>query len=92
MPFAEAETYRFNPFDLLFRPGTTTKRLAVTEAKEEDLVGGTKAHARRVLIVYAVLTGTVGNWTLKIRFCRPELSAGTWPTWWKAWISSSSPR
>lgn len=43
---------------LLFRPGKTTKRLAVTEAKEEDLVGGTKAHARRVLIVYAVLTGT----------------------------------
>jgi len=43
---------------LLFRPGTTAKRLAVTEAREEDLVGGTKAHARRVLIVYAVLTGT----------------------------------
>lgn len=43
---------------LLFRPGTSAKRLAVTEAKEEDLVGGTKAHARRVLIVYAVLTGT----------------------------------
>ena len=43
---------------LLFRPGTSAKRLAVTEAKEEDLVGGTKAHARRVLIVYAVLSGT----------------------------------
>jgi trk system potassium uptake protein len=42
---------------LLFRPGSTTKRLAVTEAKEEDLVGGTKAHARRMLIVYVVLTG-----------------------------------
>jgi trk system potassium uptake protein len=43
---------------LLFRPGTAAKRLAVTETKEEDLVGGTKAHARRVLVVYAILTGT----------------------------------
>jgi trk system potassium uptake protein len=43
---------------LLFRPGTTAKRIAFTEAMEDDLVGGTKAHARRVLIVYAVLTGT----------------------------------
>jgi len=42
---------------LLFRPGMTAKRFAVTEAKEENLVGGTKAHARRVLVVYAVLTG-----------------------------------
>jgi len=42
---------------LLFRPGLAAKRLAVTEAKEEDLVGGTKAHARRVLVVYAVLSG-----------------------------------
>lgn len=43
---------------LLFRPGTAAKRLSVTEAKEEDLVGGTKAHARRVLVVYVILTGT----------------------------------
>ncbi|MFO8083368.1 MAG: potassium transporter TrkG [Desulfobacterales bacterium] len=41
---------------LLFRPGAETKQFAVTEAKEEDLVGGTKAHARRVLIVYTVLS------------------------------------
>jgi len=42
---------------LLFRPGLTAKRFAVTESGEEDLVGGTKAHARRVLVVYATLTG-----------------------------------
>ena len=41
---------------LLFRPGTETKKFAVTEAREEDLVGGTKAHARRVLIVYTLLS------------------------------------
>jgi trk system potassium uptake protein TrkH len=42
---------------LLFRPGMTAKRFAFTEAGEEDLVGGTKAHARRVLVIYAALTG-----------------------------------
>lgn len=42
---------------LLFRPGMAAKRLSGAQAKEEDLVGGTKAHARRVLKVYALLTG-----------------------------------
>lgn len=42
---------------LLFRPGAAAKRFADTEALEEDLVGGTKAHARRVLIVYTSLSG-----------------------------------
>jgi trk system potassium uptake protein TrkH len=42
---------------LLFRPGTTAKKIAFTEAMEDDLVGGTKAHAHRVLVVYATLTG-----------------------------------
>lgn len=42
---------------LLFRPGMTAKRFAFTEAGEEDLVGGTKAHARRVLLVYGLLSG-----------------------------------
>jgi trk system potassium uptake protein len=41
---------------LLFRPGSSTKRFAVTEAREDDLVGGTKAHARRVLTVYTILS------------------------------------
>jgi trk system potassium uptake protein len=42
---------------LLFRPGMTAKRFAFTKASEEDRVGGTKAHARRVLVVYGLLTG-----------------------------------
>jgi trk system potassium uptake protein len=42
---------------LVFRPGLAAKRLAANESKNDDLVGGTKAHARRVLIVYAILTG-----------------------------------
>ena len=43
---------------LLFRPGSAAKKFAVTETDEDDLVGGTKAHARRVLVVYAILSGT----------------------------------
>jgi trk system potassium uptake protein TrkH len=38
-------------------PGLTAKRLAVTEADADDLAGGTRAHARRVLRVYGLLTG-----------------------------------
>jgi trk system potassium uptake protein TrkH len=41
---------------LMFEPGTAAKRLAGTEAEEEDLVGGTRAYAQRVLAVYLVLT------------------------------------
>ena len=42
---------------LFFRPGRAAKGLGVTEPKEWDLVGGTKAHARRTLSVYALLSG-----------------------------------
>ena len=42
---------------LLMRPGITAKSLAVTEDMSADLVGGTKSYARRVVIVYAALTG-----------------------------------
>jgi len=41
---------------LVIQPGLVAKGLAVTEAEEDDLVGGTKAHARRMFIVYGVLT------------------------------------
>jgi len=41
---------------LVVRPGMSAMRLGLLEAPEEDLVGGTRAHARRVLIVYTVLT------------------------------------
>jgi trk system potassium uptake protein len=41
---------------LVLRPGITAKCLAVTEETADDLVGGTHAHARRVLLVYGLLT------------------------------------
>ena len=40
---------------LIMQPGVVSKGLAVTEAETDDLVGGTRAHARRVLKVYGVL-------------------------------------
>jgi trk system potassium uptake protein TrkH len=42
---------------LVVRPGLAAKGLSVSETPEDDLVGGTKAHARRALTVYSVLTG-----------------------------------
>ena len=42
---------------ILVEPGIEAKSLAVTEEQTEDLVGGTRAHARRVLVVYGALTG-----------------------------------
>ncbi len=40
---------------LVVRPGMSALRLASLDAPD-DLVGGTRAHARRVLVVYAILT------------------------------------
>lgn len=45
---------------LVVRPGITAKCLAVTEEVANDLIGGTRAHARRVVLVYTLLTlGTI---------------------------------
>jgi trk system potassium uptake protein TrkH len=41
---------------LVMAPGIEAKSLAVTEEQTEDLIGGTRAHARRVLLVYGILT------------------------------------
>jgi trk system potassium uptake protein len=41
---------------LVMAPGIEAKGLAVSEDLTEDLIGGTKAHFRRVLKVYALLT------------------------------------
>jgi trk system potassium uptake protein TrkH len=41
---------------LMFEPGAAAQRLGGTDAEEEDLVGGTRAYARRVLAIYVVLT------------------------------------
>lgn len=42
---------------LVIRPGLVAKGLASSDLEADDLVGGTKAHARRVLKVYLILTG-----------------------------------
>jgi trk system potassium uptake protein TrkH len=41
----------------MIRPGLAAKRIGDLEEYEEDLVGSTRAHARRVIIVYSILTG-----------------------------------
>ncbi len=46
----------------VIQPGLVTKGLAGIEAESDDLVGGTRAHTRRILKVYGVLTilGVIG--------------------------------
>ena len=53
---------------LIMQPGLVAKGLAVTEAESDDLVGGTRAYARRALIVYGVLTalGIIGSWSMGV--------------------------
>ncbi|MBN1613341.1 MAG: TrkH family potassium uptake protein [Deltaproteobacteria bacterium] len=53
---------------LIMQPGMVAKNLAVTEAETDDLVGGTRAHARQALIVYGILTvlGIIGSFSLGI--------------------------
>jgi len=41
----------------MIRPGLVAKRIGDLEDYEEDLVGSTRSHARRVIIVYSILTG-----------------------------------
>jgi trk system potassium uptake protein TrkH len=55
---------------LVMHPGLLAKGLAVTEAESDDLVGGTRAHARRALIVYSVLTalGITVSWLAGVGF------------------------
>jgi trk system potassium uptake protein TrkH len=42
---------------LVMQPGLVAKNLAATETETDDVLGGTRAHARRVLKVYGALTG-----------------------------------
>ena len=53
---------------LVMQPGLVAKGLAVAETENDDLVGGTRAHARRALKVYGVLTaaGIIGAWALGV--------------------------
>jgi len=41
----------------MIQPGLAAKRIGDLEDYEDDLVGSTKTHARRMLIVYSILTG-----------------------------------
>ncbi len=41
---------------LAIRPGLAARQLALTQSDDEDIIGGTRAHAQRVLIIYASLT------------------------------------
>ncbi len=41
----------------MIRPGLAAKRIGDLEDYEEDLVGSTRAQARRVIIVYSIMTG-----------------------------------
>ena len=55
---------------LIMQPGLVAKGLAVTETESDDLIGGTRAHARQVLKVYLVLTtlGVLGSLALGLGF------------------------
>ena len=48
---------------LVMQPGLVAKGLAATEAETDDLVGGTRARAQRILKVYGALTalGIIGS-------------------------------
>jgi trk system potassium uptake protein TrkH len=41
----------------MIRPGLAAKRIGDLEEYDEDLIGSTRTHARRMLIVYSILTG-----------------------------------
>ncbi len=55
---------------LVMEPGLVAKGLAVAEAERDDLAGGTRAYARRVLKVYGILTvlGIIGCLALNVHF------------------------
>jgi len=55
---------------LVTQPGLVAKGLAATETETDDLVGGTRAHARRVLKVYGALTvlGIIGSLAVGVGF------------------------
>jgi trk system potassium uptake protein TrkH len=55
---------------LVMQPGLVAKGLAATETETDDLVGSTRAHARRVLKVYGALTalGIIGSLAVGVGF------------------------
>lgn len=55
---------------LIMQSGLVAKGLAVTEAETDDLVGGTRAYAQRILKIYGALTalGIIGSLMVGIGF------------------------
>lgn len=55
---------------LMITPGSVTRRLGFDDRETESIAGGTKAHARRVLIIYLILTfiGCGVLWLLGVEF------------------------
>jgi trk system potassium uptake protein TrkH len=55
---------------LVMQPGLVSKSLTVTETETDDLIGGTRAHARRILYVYGMLTalGIIGSYAVGLEF------------------------
>ncbi|MFC1579125.1 TrkH family potassium uptake protein [Pseudomonadota bacterium] len=41
---------------LFLRPGQTASQLGFSDSEKDDLVGGTRAHAKRVVLIYVLLT------------------------------------
>jgi trk system potassium uptake protein TrkH len=71
-------------FAAMIQPGLVAKRLDITEDYEDDLIGSTRANARRVFAVYAILTaasvlllGVSGNkWFESILYSFAAVSTG----------------
>jgi trk system potassium uptake protein TrkH len=69
---------------VMIQPGLVAKRLGAMEDYEEDMIASTRAHARRVISVYAVLTGAgilalglLGTgWFEAILYCLAAVSTG----------------
>jgi len=69
---------------LVMRPGPSAKGLAALDSEAEDLVGNTKANARRMLGIYLVLTaaavlclwGTIGNFFGAVLHALAAVSTG----------------
>lgn len=49
---------------MILTPGAATSNLGYSEREADDIVGGTKSHARKLLIIYSILTlgGIAGIW------------------------------
>ena len=69
---------------VMIQPGLAAKRLDIAEDYENDLIGSTRAHARRVFAIYAILTvagvliliGSGSKWFESILYALAAVSTG----------------